>query len=116
MRHCTYTGLVDYRGPRGQFSRCHVQVYEGPGGTLPVVIAPELDDNPGTSITHAAEQVASLVWRALLPHAREGFRWIEHYPARQGGYPRKEDVDEVTFTLWTRPHHTYIQWDEIPPL
>jgi hypothetical protein len=98
---CTYNGPFAYRGPLGQSSQCHLQVYEGDAGTagtLPVVIATELDDNPGTSITSAAEQIASLVWRTLLPQAREGFIWYEHYPARPGRFPADETVDEVTFT------------------
>jgi hypothetical protein len=98
---CTFTGRVAYRGPLGQPSECHVQVYEG-AGTLPVVIATELDDNEGTSITNAAGEVATHVWRTLLPHAREGFRWIEHCPAHEdtvGRYRHAESFDAVTFRL-----------------
>lgn len=95
---CTFTGRVAYRGPLGQPSECHVQVYER-AGALPVVIATEMDDNPGASITNAAGEAATHVWRTLLPHAREGVRWIEHYPAREGSDLRREDFDEVTFRL-----------------
>lgn len=59
---CTYDGPFAYRGPLRQPSRCHVQVYEGGAGTLPVVIANELPENEGTSITNAAEQ-ATTAWR-----------------------------------------------------
>ncbi|HET8627465.1 MAG TPA: hypothetical protein VFL91_08600 [Thermomicrobiales bacterium] len=99
---CTYDGMLAYRGPLGQPSRCHMQVYEGGSDRLPVVIASELPENEGTSITNAAGQVATQVWRTLLPHAREGIRWIEHYPAQEdapGRYRREESFDEVTFHL-----------------
>src|SRR5690348_15423639 len=58
--------------------RCRIRVY-GRQGSLPLVIATELADNPGPSITNAVEALAEQVWRTLLPHAREGFLWVEHY-------------------------------------
>lgn len=58
---------------------------------LVVVIATELDDNPGPSITNNAEGVHAnieLVWRDALV--------IEHYPPRSGRYSWDETFDLVT--------------------
>jgi len=102
----THAGPFDFVGLHRFPARCHVRVWEGTG-RLPVVIATELEDNPGTSITNAAELVASQVWEQLLPHAREGFVWIERYPARRDRSGRiapdsaldGESLDLVTFAL-----------------
>ncbi len=62
-----------------------------------VVIATELRDNPGMSITNAAEFVATAVCRELQIHPAR-LVWIEHY-----GYPspvtpeRARTYDRVTF-------------------
>ena len=101
--HRTYAGVYHYRGPLGQRSRCYLHVFEGDPGTLPVVIATELPDNPGTSITNSAALVASQVWRELLPQAQEGLRYFEHYlprhPDARGRATVDEDMDEVNFTI-----------------
>ena len=50
-------------------------------GTQLVVVLTELPDNPGMSVTNAAEEIASQVRRefGLDP---DQTRWIEHYPER----------------------------------
>jgi hypothetical protein len=56
-----------------------VRSYERPG-RLPVVIAGELDDNPGTKIRKAIASVAGAVQRELFGDGRE-FVLVEHRPA-----------------------------------
>jgi hypothetical protein len=67
-------------------------------GLPPVVVATELPENEGASITNAAEELAADVLAGYLPE-RAGeerpFVWIEHYPPRPGG--RDETFDLVTF-------------------
>jgi len=68
-----------YKGDAGIRSRCRVRLY------LPyddkdaaVVICSELPDNPGTSVTNAAEQIAAEIivgFRLPAPPV-----WIEHCP------------------------------------
>jgi hypothetical protein len=58
-------------------SECRLRVFEGPGLPL-VVIATERPDNPGTSITNAAELLATQVYKWLEYPAR-GIVFLEHY-------------------------------------
>ncbi len=94
----SYDGPFTYVGPTGKEGRCYLQVYQEVA-SLPLVVAVELADNPGTSITNAAEQLGTRVWTELLPHAREGFRLIEVYRRRTSTGALDETFDDVTFTL-----------------
>lgn len=76
--HLTRELLLPYQGLNDFDGLCHIRVYEQPG-QLPVVIAGELDDNPGTSITNAIEMVAAAVQRSEFSNGRE-FQLVEHYP------------------------------------
>lgn len=91
-----------YHGFRGCESRCRIRIYDPTPAGVPVVIATELDDNPGTSITNLAEQLAAEVLVRHLPHrdgAEPPLLWIEHYPPRR--YVRDEhDYDLVRFAHW----------------
>lgn len=70
-------------------------------GAVPTtVIASELPDNPGTSVTNMAEELATRVCREnnISPH---WLLWIEHYPKSES----REDATwtEVAFTFdWGR--------------
>ncbi len=76
--NCSYAGYYSYACPTRTTGRCYLHVYEGQGA-IPVVIVTEPADNPGPSVTNATEQIATQLWRDLLPHARDGFRLIEVY-------------------------------------
>ena len=84
----------------GRKGECRIEATKLPDGRI-VVIATELADNPGMSITNAAEYVATDVCEALgiAPHQ---LIWIEFY-----GYPaspsfgRKRTYDLVTFATMT---------------
>ena len=93
-----YDRLYLYRGFHGCPSHCWLRIYTAPGQT--VVLATEVDDNPGTSITNMAAGLATEVVRAFgLPLDR--LVWIEHYPDRMvsAGRPRLPAAfDQVTFT------------------
>ncbi len=67
----------DYLGLHSFPSQCRLRVFEGPGLPL-VVIATERADNPGTSVTNAAEVLATQVYQWLEYPAR-GIVFIEHY-------------------------------------
>lgn len=96
-----------WRGPYRE-SVCRLRIYEhesGESGADVILIATELDDNPGMSITNATEQLWTAAWkRAEQATGRRGDVtrfFIEHYPGAPG-----EEVDSafgehysrVTFT------------------
>ncbi len=61
-----------------------------------VIIASELDDNPGRSITDEASKLIHLVCYRF-GFAPYKIMWIEHYPV--GYLKHDETYDEVTFLL-----------------
>jgi len=75
-------------------SACALELLPRPDGRV-VVIATELADNPGTSITNAAEILATEVCRRFrIPPER--LVWIEHYAySPESAIPRTFDL--VTF-------------------
>jgi hypothetical protein len=100
--HLRYDRLYLFRSSHGGPSYCWLRIYTAPGQT--VVLATELDENPGTSITNMAERLATEVTRTF-GLALDTLLWIEHYPARQGldGRPQfPESFDQVTFTRTSR--------------
>src|SRR5215208_6039880 len=50
----------DYIHPTPHGGRCRVRIYEDTT-ELPIIVCTELTDNPGMSITNAAEQIAAEV-------------------------------------------------------
>ena len=101
--------LFPFHGLGGCESQCRLRVYEDE--TKPtVVIATELSDNPGTSITNAAADLATEVWKDLEFPARR-MVWIENYP--QDGDAEKHSEREryaiVTFRE-TRQGFVNPQW------
>lgn len=96
-----YDGDYDYRGYHGCKSRCHLRIFQTePHECKPyIVIATELDNNPGTSITNMAEYLAWEVWK-FLERPIQGMAWYEHYRDRAiiGRKPQfTESFDIVTF-------------------
>ncbi len=82
--------------PRG--GRCRVRIYEPEDASRDshVVILTELRDNPGMSVTNAAEEIAASVLLSFaLPTTRTVF--IEHYEDGARGTPG----DPATFDLLT---------------
>lgn len=69
--------LLPFDGLHGIDGLCHARVYERPG-RLPVVIAGDLEDNPGTRLTNGIESVAHAVQQELLPDGRE-FLLVEYH-------------------------------------
>jgi hypothetical protein len=77
----THDLVHDYAGFHSIPSACRIRIYQQPGHT-PVIIATELPDNPGTSITNLAEQLCAEVLRAHLParfEEEDPVVWVEHY-------------------------------------
>ena len=103
----------DYIHPTPHGGRCRVRIFEDTT-ELPVIVGAELTDNPGMSITNAAEQIAAEVLENH-PHVFDPFAlasiaglsydkpfvWIEHYEDGARGTPR----DGATFDLVEFSHY-----------
>ena len=89
-------------------SYCDIEVHQRSDGKY-VFVATELPDNPGTSVTNYAEQLATAMRTQYVLKPGDVI-WIEHYPAAKDR--RKEDFDLVRFLgmegdsfrtpVWTR--------------
>ena len=89
--------------PRGGHCRIRVYASEETGAHL-VVLCTELPDNPGMSITLAAEQIAARVidrHGVKVASLRTPFVWVEHYESGSRGTPN----DPHTFDLVTFSHY-----------
>lgn len=116
--HERYNGLYHYNGYRtvqiGRYneehpipSTCHLRMVETGGET--VVIATELADNEGMSITNAYEWLASRITQEYELDPQRT-RFIEHYSAASyvgGSIP--DTYDEVSFVWNGREAHNP-QW------
>ena len=90
--------LYTYPSNFGGDAKCDLEIIRGETTTL--VICTELADNPGTSVTNAAERIATRLCHEDPTIAPEGLIWVEHYPERSAGpgRPLPESWDLVTFT------------------
>jgi hypothetical protein len=126
-----YDGPLAYPSNWNGMATCRVRVYQE--GTDFTVIATELPENHGTSITNAAERVVTVVCLRFNIDPRN-LTWIEHYPDRNTPHSRESIFDEhysrVTFEilrtprpLWYAPNGTrepfsvivaHPQWEHMP--
>jgi hypothetical protein len=67
----------EYLGLQCFPSKCRLRAY-AEAGQPTIVIATELTDNPGTSVTHAIEEIATQAWQ-WLERPAAGMIVIEHY-------------------------------------
>ena len=92
--------LYEYPGFRNCDSKCDLEIVRSVGRTT-LVICTELENNPGTSVTNAAEIIATRLCQEDPTIDPEGLIWIEHYPERSAGRKQKpypETWDMVVFT------------------
>ena len=73
-------------------AKCRYRVYRSDSGTV-VIVATELPDNPGVSVTNWAEYLAT-EFRWLHMTQGEALIWIEHYPGRPSKYDPSMMIDE----------------------
>jgi hypothetical protein len=85
---------ADYIHPTPRGGRCRIRIFlPEDERDAPVVVCTELPNNPGMSITNAAEQIAAEVIKGhRLPTP---LVWIEHYEDEARGTPE----DRATFDL-----------------
>lgn len=92
----------DYIHPAPRGGRCRVRIFEPEDADRDsyVVILTKLADNPGMSVTNAAEEIAAAVVLAnALPSSAGRTVWIEHY--EDGSSARGTPEDRHTFDLLT---------------
>jgi hypothetical protein len=84
--------VADYVHPTPRGGRCRIRIYlPEEDRDAPVVVCSELPNNPGQSVTNAAEQIAAEVIRAYrLPTP---LVWVEHFP------PESTNRETETFDL-----------------
>ena len=88
-----------FKGFWGCRSRCGLEVIRH--RSFDLVIATEMADNPGTSVTNVAEHLATAVCKDWGIPARS-LVWVEHYPKRDSDfepYVPDESWDLVQFYL-----------------
>jgi hypothetical protein len=89
---------VDYMHPVPRRGRCRVRVFlpDDPRRDRPLVVCSELPDNPGASVTSAAQRIASEVISNFdLPGS---IIYVEHWP------PEATDGQTETFELVVFAH------------
>jgi hypothetical protein len=84
--------VADYVHPTPRGGHCRIRIYvPEEDRDAPVVLCSELPNNPGQSVTNAAEQIAAEVIRAYrLPTP---LVWVEHFP------PESTNRETETFDL-----------------
>jgi hypothetical protein len=88
--------------PHHRLARCRVRLYEHDGQQ--VVVATEIDGNPGMSVTNAAEDIATqLVTDYGLDIER--LVWIEHYC-----YPDEDHKFDLVRFTWEDGKASDPQW------
>jgi hypothetical protein len=96
----THDEIHAYAGYQNAPSHCHIRIFQQDGRT-PVIIASELPDNPGTSITNLAEQLCAELIRAYFAvrfEHDEPVIWIEHYQRTPDELRRRwPEFSRVTF-------------------
>jgi hypothetical protein len=70
-----HDSLFQYRGRQGVESHCRIRIYRHEEQPV-VFVATELKNNPGSSITNTATQIATALWQQEGRPDR--FVWIEH--------------------------------------
>lgn len=94
----------DYEGFWRHPAVCRIRIYER-AGAIPIVIATELAENTGTSITNMAEYLAAEIISQHFPERfeteePEPVMWLEQYP-RHPGQRDLPEFSQVVFSSYT---------------
>ena len=102
--------IYNYEGFHGCVCICDLEIIKN------LVIASEMPENEGTSVTNFAEQLATLVCQEFEIEPKH-LIWIEHYPERDG-VSRKyaESYDLVSFNLNGDGVFSNPRWTGISPI
>jgi hypothetical protein len=104
--------VYSFKGLGNFPSKCRIRIFKSKKEHFKdavVVVATELKENPGTSVTNFAEQLATLV---AARHRIDLYKlvWVEHYRPNE----RDESFDRVTFNLRPDGKTLYeAKWNEL---
>ena len=84
--------IYNYTGFHGSYCICDIEIIKN------LVIATEMPENEGTSITNMAEHLATQVCQEFDIDPKN-LIWIEHYPQRCERKESPESYDLVQFNL-----------------
>jgi len=114
MERLVDTNNYEFTAATGVKASCGLRIVRD--GEQTVVVLTELPDNPGMSVTNAAEEIATQVRRefGLDP---DQTRWIEHYPKWQHHIHRQLHTessiyDEIIYT-WIDYEATQPEWQRL---
>lgn len=103
-RQLVHDELFTYAGYWTRDAVCRIQIFAAPD-EVPVVVATELEENTGTSITNVCEYLAAEVIARHFPErfeAEDPIIWIERYPRtpaeRRQGLPTFSQAEFSSFT------------------
>ena len=99
----------EFRGFRGCRCHCGLAILPRPDGRV-VVVATECDDNPGTSVTNVAEELATVVVTTFRIDPAK-LVWIEHYPPGKI-HGKREDWDLASFTVKRDAGGQFLAFDD----
>lgn len=90
----------NFAGLHGFYSVCGIEFFQD--GDLLTVVLTELPNNPGTSVTNCAEQLATDIVRDLIAQGRVSdpreVRWVEHYQyGPDQSFFTTDSWDEIVF-------------------
>ncbi len=103
----THDDTHHFRGIWRDGGQCRIAIYKperGEADRRPVIVATELDENDGPSVTNMAEYLAAEIVARHFPHLldtpaerSQPVGWLEQYPPGRG---MPGEYDRVTFTPW----------------
>lgn len=101
-----------YEGFHGRQAICRLRMSRN--GDTALVVWSELDNNPGTSVTNAAESLAALV---VATYDLNPFKclFIEHYPAKPDKFDPQPDSYSIVEFQWELRQHSKSYVAKGPP-
>lgn len=101
---------IEYQGYGPNMAHCHVRIQEHGGAK--VVIMTEAEDNPGTSIVNAAEEIAGLICGTHRLDPLET-RWIQRFQLKSGNGWLIQEVEFMARTVGGQTVFTEPVWMRI---
>lgn len=111
-----FEGLLDYFDRNGKASFCRLELYRGKGACgspRTVAVVTEVADNPGQSITNAAEEIATLITGQFEILPAELIYFEHYYPGSYHDDTQLSDSYAQVFFLWQNRRAYSAQWEFI---
>jgi hypothetical protein len=109
MKEIIYTGEFQYQGHQRQLSICELTMLQTPDRLI--VIATEIAQNPGTSITNAYKLLAQKIVEEFQINPLTAL-WIEHYNDKSYTNFQKDNLPTNRYA-WVRLTWQFNRWLQI---